>query len=318
MKEFDYAKAWRDLAAPAVAALSPAMLDLYAATVAADEAEPIRQDSACDCIWPAGDLRDRFRAADPDELATAARAIYFFGHWHPGKVDGAEPLIGRKAGATWKFSHLADQTLREHYRVGRSVNRGAGLMIFEGQARIGYASPYTWTWQDIAPATVAGMAHAHEQLSLLGQTIAAQRDKFEQNSAAADFIEHVAKLDIWDTEPYMVEKAEQIRSEQIIGRHKGETVAEYLANAEKKIASHARKVRAEAARIAWFIEHNLNTENVIYYDHTDTVCIGWYTPLTDAAISTWLDIMTEYPWKYEIKGYQAYRDRQNAATTGAK
>jgi hypothetical protein len=42
-------------------------------------------------------------------------------------------------------------------------------------------------------------------------------------------------------------------------------------------------------------------DNVIYYTHTGKFGFGWRTPLDAAEVSALLDIITEFPYLYEIK-----------------
>jgi len=54
----------------------------------------------------------------------------------------------------------------------------------------------------------------------------------------------------------------------------------------------------------WLMDNGLRTDNVIYYSHTDTFCFGWRTPLSGELLNRVLDIISEFPFKYEIKKSQ--------------
>lgn len=327
MKQFDFASAHRELVAPAYAALPEDLRALYLATVEATEAESLHQGSDLDTRWPdaggpfAG-LRARFEAADLDTLALAAAVIHDAGHWHPGK-GAALDLPGRASGAHWKFSNYADQVLRARYQLRRDgPEAGVGVRIIDGEVRVCYASRDSWNWQVYGVATAANMAGAREAAARVTRaysTIPA-RNRHERDNAAYEAMQTLGGPGpCFNIEPYMVDESELVTpdAERITGQT---TTAAACADAVLKIRAEfdrkRAKLTAEQERLEWFAARGLITENVIYYDHTDTVTIGWRHALTDKAIGMWLDIMAEYPYKYEIKGYDAYRNRQNAATTG--
>ncbi len=51
----------------------------------------------------------------------------------------------------------------------------------------------------------------------------------------------------------------------------------------------------------WFLDHGINTENCIYYSHTDKFSFGWRQPVSASVKSSLLDVLTEFPFEYEIK-----------------
>ena len=51
----------------------------------------------------------------------------------------------------------------------------------------------------------------------------------------------------------------------------------------------------------WLLDHGVNTENCIYYSHTDKFSFGWRQPVSAAIKSALLDVLTEFPYTYEIK-----------------
>ena len=91
MAEFDYKRAWRELAEPSYRALPQNIRDLYVRVQ--HEAVDMAQDANLDVIWPehAGaypePLRSVFEKIPAEELAHAARTIYSRAHWAPGGSD---------------------------------------------------------------------------------------------------------------------------------------------------------------------------------------------------------------------------------------
>jgi hypothetical protein len=82
-KEFNYKRAWRELARPAFAKLSKEVRDLLDFVI--KDCRDCRQGPDLNVPWPDDDLKARFMAIPSRELAVAARTIYFWGHWgHTG------------------------------------------------------------------------------------------------------------------------------------------------------------------------------------------------------------------------------------------
>lgn len=53
--------------------------------------------------------------------------------------------------------------------------------------------------------------------------------------------------------------------------------------------------------VLWLLDHGVSTENVIYYSHTGRFCFGWRRPVTPAEYSALCDVLTEFPFDYDIK-----------------
>jgi hypothetical protein len=71
---------------------------------------------------------------------------------------------------------------------------------------------------------------------------------------------------------------------------------------EKQYARTVRiaTVKRDAAR--WIIANIPRAlDNWIYYDHTDVHCFGWRDLLTDEEVSALLDVISEFPFQYELK-----------------
>lgn len=54
--------------------------------------------------------------------------------------------------------------------------------------------------------------------------------------------------------------------------------------------------------LLWLMDHDVSIDNVIYYSHVDQFCFGWRTEVSEAAASQLLDIISEFPFNYMIKG----------------
>lgn len=119
--------------------------------------------------------------------------------------------------------------------------------------------------------------------------------------------EHFPKRDPLTTSEE-IELIPLYRESQTTGRTARERAR--IAKRRQRVADdYAKDVRkAETRRdlATWFLDRGMRDDNVVYYDHTDTVCFGWRTPLTDAEVSRLLDVISGFPWEYRIK-------RQNGA-----
>jgi len=54
--------------------------------------------------------------------------------------------------------------------------------------------------------------------------------------------------------------------------------------------------------LLWLLDRGLSIENVIYYKHTHKFSFGWRSPVSAEVRSKLLDLLTEFPYDYEIKG----------------
>lgn len=76
-----------------------------------------------------------------------------------------------------------------------------------------------------------------------------------------------------------------------------EVRAKLVADCEKDIA----KATTERDGMLWLLDHGFPVDNVIYHGHTDYFCFGWRSPLDETVVSELLDIISEFPYSYEIK-----------------
>jgi hypothetical protein len=63
-----------------------------------------------------------------------------------------------------------------------------------------------------------------------------------------------------------------------------------------------RVANEEAEGMIWLMDNNISIDNVIYYSHTEKFCFGWRQPVSDSVASRLLEIISEFPFAYEIKG----------------
>lgn len=88
-------------------------------------------------------------------------------------------------------------------------------------------------------------------------------------------------------------------------KKKGENVEKL--NAAKRL--ELEKSRDEALKHAviehdgfiWFMDRDINVHNCIYYKHNQTFSFGWRSPVDPEIEKALLEIVSEFPFKYEIK-----------------
>lgn len=76
------------------------------------------------------------------------------------------------------------------------------------------------------------------------------------------------------------------------------------ADIEKKYTNKTRNAKTEHDGFLWILDKGLGpnmADNCIYYDHTQRFSFGWRTPLGETQLSALLDVISEFPYPYEIK-----------------
>lgn len=62
-----------------------------------------------------------------------------------------------------------------------------------------------------------------------------------------------------------------------------------------------RKATIKRDGFTTLMDLGLKTNNVIYYDHTGVFSFGWCNPVDESIVSEILDVISEFPFPYEIK-----------------
>ena len=66
-------------------------------------------------------------------------------------------------------------------------------------------------------------------------------------------------------------------------------------------AKKSQQRQAELDGKLWLMDHGLDIENVIYYSHRDIFTFGWRELLTFEEQSAIRDVISEFPFEYELK-----------------
>lgn len=74
------------------------------------------------------------------------------------------------------------------------------------------------------------------------------------------------------------------------------------AELETKYKDAIYKAETEFRGFTWLMDNGINTDNVIYYGHTNIFCFGWRgNGISKELESDLLDVISEFPFPYEIK-----------------
>lgn len=165
MADFDYVKAWNELAEPAFKALPARVLAVLDRVLV--ECKNSRQDEHTLALpWPAKpegaatSVLDDMNEIPSRELALAAQVTYGYGHWCPGGMLYKHV----RSGTSWHFANLADEVLKARCGLPSGKKHrdsiGRSFTVCEGLLRVCYASNDIWTWREIGPATPEALEKA--------------------------------------------------------------------------------------------------------------------------------------------------------------
>lgn len=79
-------------------------------------------------------------------------------------------------------------------------------------------------------------------------------------------------------------------------------LAKHRRDIEKKFEKAVGDATAERDGMLWLMDRGFDIDNVIYYTHTQRFGFGWRSPVSDAVASKLLEVVSEFPFAYEIKG----------------
>lgn len=320
MKTFDYIRAWDDLAYPAWLTLPASIKGLVALT--GEQAGDLHQIQDLTMPWPEGPgFKSAFEAHDSDTLALASRVVYYLGHWQHPRA-GFTPACSlspawNKSGAHWKFSHYADQVLRE--RLGlqgreKTGERGFGFALLEGAIRLTYSSNDMWTWEEVAPGTEAGLEKARaikvrgqQRVSSVVSHVGHTRLK---DNAAYDFMQQLkaeraeqsgydwppAWRPLMNTADYMIEE-EEFRARE--ARHP-DVLEKTIDGLKRRYNEEVVKATVEYEGKLWLAERGQDLGNWIYYPHRNTFTCGWHIKLTPERGRQAFEEVAGFPFACEI------------------
>lgn len=78
-------------------------------------------------------------------------------------------------------------------------------------------------------------------------------------------------------------------------------IAKQRADIEKYFTEAIAKATTKRDGLIWLMDRGIKIDNVIYYDHTNIFSFGWRSAVSEGFKSQLLDVLTEFPFSYEIK-----------------
>lgn len=69
----------------------------------------------------------------------------------------------------------------------------------------------------------------------------------------------------------------------------------------KKAENTIKKAQIERDGFTWLLDNNINIDNCIYYAHTGKFSFGWRKPVSGAVCARILEVISEFPYPYEIE-----------------
>lgn len=76
--------------------------------------------------------------------------------------------------------------------------------------------------------------------------------------------------------------------------------AKQRADIEHSYQVDTANAKAEHDGMLWLLDRGFDIENVIYYNHTGKFSFGWRSPVSAGVKSKLLDVLSEFPFDYEI------------------
>lgn len=114
--------------------------------------------------------------------------------------------------------------------------------------------------------------------------------------------------------PFATVRAELTETEraELLPRYRDAQLHGNDDRSRKRIAEQRRRIaekyqvttaaaKAEHDGLLWLLDHGVKIDNVIYYSHTQKFAFGWRQPVDPTFKSELLDLISEFPYDYEIK-----------------
>jgi hypothetical protein len=94
----------------------------------------------------------------------------------------------------------------------------------------------------------------------------------------------------------------ELDREQQAASKRRRDVARLIPAAQARAAQIVAEAQTKTEAYTWLLDNGMNIlDNTIYYSHTRRFCFGWRTPLTADEKSRLLEVVSEFPFEYDIK-----------------
>jgi hypothetical protein len=233
------------------------------------------------------EIREFFKLLSCQEIAELSRASYFIGHWKPSLMP---ELFNNSAGQSWKISNVCDQVLRSRFTADKN-NFPYNLQIHEGKFSVTFSNKNCWICNEFGLATEKNLEIFKNCKLPFGElTLDASAKKLTKlcGDLWSD-VDSIPGNEIYDK--LLLLKKEKARQD-LKQRH-----ADKLASIEKNIENS----KIELAADQWLIEHDVDIDNVIYYDHTGRFCFGWRNKINAAESCELVTKLVGFPYQYDIE-----------------
>lgn len=208
------------------------------------------------------------------EIAELSRASYFVGHWHPSLI---EMPFDNKCGESWKVANVCDQELRSRLLPCHT------LEIHEGVLRVTFSSKHCWLWEELGLATEKNIKIFNECGLPFGE------NSFHKSAKSLSSIYG----DKWPD-------VESIQSNDLYIKYLDLEKDKHTKKL-KDLAQAVKNAEKELTAFTWMIDAGINTDNCIYYNHTDTFSFGWREPLSDTEKENITKLMVGFPYVWAVK-----------------
>jgi hypothetical protein len=84
-------------------------------------------------------------------------------------------------------------------------------------------------------------------------------------------------------------------------RTRGEARKEQRAAVEKEFADDSRRAKIEYEGKIWLLDHGVNLENAIFYNHTERFCFGWRNAYGENAAQAMRAALNGFPFAFDIE-----------------
>lgn len=164
MSDFDYERAWIELAMPQfekyILTSIPwqRAITEYKRLHTQDPSLFIQDKQSLDIpLTPVASILEPLRLMDPMLLALGTHINYFYSHWCPAKraIQARELTDHIHPSGSWHLSNLIDQHLCTTLTIPRNRTGAAShrsIACHEGFIRLCFSTSNYWTWENIGPA----------------------------------------------------------------------------------------------------------------------------------------------------------------------
>ena len=235
-------------------------------------------------------IAEHFDALTCKEIAELSRASFFVGHWQP--VLLSTPFNNKKR-ESWKIANVCDQILRSRLteNYGKTYQGPHNIQIHEGKFRVIFSSKNCWMWEEFGLATEKNL----EIFKNCGLP-------FGENSLHTS-AEKLTEL-CGEMRPDVDDLPENDFYRSFLEAKKAAELNKLKQQHTDKITSLKRKIeyaQIELTGFEWLINHHIDYDNCIYYDHTGRFCFGWRNALTKKEKAELAESLREFPFPYDFK-----------------